>query len=117
MFIKYENFINDIENKTNKVLNFLEIEENRKFSVVTKPANKYLSSLDYFEKYLFTAFYKEILNKEDLDIISNNDIIKKYIQFFDYPAYLYENDIVHGLDTKFWNGRKIIIKGKFYGNS
>lgn len=109
LIVKYEDLIYDIESQANKILDFLEIKENRKFDISTKPANKYISSLDYFEKYIFTAFYKHILNKDDLDIISNDNIMKKFINSMNYSSYLYEEDITERLDTEIWNKRKATI--------
>lgn len=109
--LKYE----DLQNKfleTSRIISDFMLIENPDIIRSNKPANKYISSLDFFEKYLFGAFYEKILNDDD-DLETIERECEEYIQLFNYPKRLRKNDILEDLELSIFDARKDRIKNVY----
>lgn len=96
--VRFEDYQNSFKEISDKLAKFLEIEELNYYMRSSIQANYYLTSTDFFEKFSFFSVYNHILNKEDLDIIS--DEFKNFILEFEYKRYLYKQDIMSNLSVR-----------------
>ena len=107
LVVKFEEYQSNFEIETQRILDFLELKEEGVIRSSTL-ANYYLSSIDFFQKYNFTSFYKQILSRDSLKII--NKSTEEYNEIFNYDLNLSIEKITEGLNLSFWEKRDEIIE-------
>lgn len=108
--LKFEDYQSNFNKTTENLINWMGI-KSPNIIRSSNTANYYFSNFDFMARTISFMFWRDILTKEDMDII--NDVSQKFCNVFNYPHEIFAENLFQDLDVSAWEEKSEYISDIF----